>query len=318
MEKYVPVMAVLFDGLVGDPRSKLHPVVLIGNLISFLESYLLNPNHSRKCQKWLGCILVILVLFSTYITTTVVMAALAAMNPIAVWVGGALLLSFTISPRSLAAAGQEIKQYLLQQNLEQARYKVGWIVGRDTKDLDVSEVTRATVETIAENIVDGIISPLFYFALGGLPLAFLYRAVNTMDSMIGYKSDKYIAFGMVAARTDDIFNFIPARITAALIIIAALILRFDSKNAFCFIKRDAHKHPSPNSGYAEAGVAGALGVRLGGTNYYGGVKSFRSYMGEEREILAPVHIQQTISIMYLVTGLFVFGITLFIAMTTPH
>jgi len=179
-------------------------------------------------------------------------------------------------------------------------------------------VTRATVETIAENIVDGIISPLFYFALGGLPLAFLYRAVNTMDSMIGYKSDKYIAFGMVAARTDDVFNLIPARITAALIILTALILRFDSKNAFRSIKRDARKHPSPNSGYAEAGVAGALGVRLGGTNYYGGIKSFRAYMGEEREKLAPVHIQQTISIMYLVTGLFVFFITLFIAMTTPH
>lgn len=314
----MPVMAVLFDGLVGDPRSKLHPVVLIGNLISFLESYLLNPNHSRKCQKWLGCTLVILVLFLTYITTTVVMAALASIDPTAVWLGGAFLLSFTISPRSLAAAGQEIKQYLLQQNIEQARYKIGWIVGRDTKDLDVSEVTRATVETIAENIVDGIISPLFYFALGGLPLAFLYRAVNTMDSMIGYKSDKYIAFGMVAARTDDVFNFIPARITAVLIVLTALLLRFDSKNAFRSIKRDAHKHPSPNSGYAEAGVAGALGVRLGGTNYYGGVKSFRSYMGEEREKLAPVHIQQTISIMYLVTGLFVFFITLFIAMTTPH
>ena len=314
----MPVMAVLFDGLVGDPRSKLHPVVLIGNLISFLESYLLNPNHSRKHQKLLGGVLVILVLLSTYITTTVVMAALASIHSTAVWLGGALLLSFTISPRSLAAAGQEIKQYLLQQNIELARYKVGWIVGSDTKDLDVSEVTRATVETIAENIVDGIISPLFYFALGGLPLAFLYRAVNTMDSMIGYKSDKYIAFGMVAARTDDVFNFIPARITAALIILTALILRFDSKNAFRSIKRDARKHPSPNSGYAEAGVAGALGVRLGGTNYYGGIKSFRSYMGEEREKLAPVHIQQTISIMYLVTGFFVFFITLFIAMTTPH
>jgi adenosylcobinamide-phosphate synthase len=238
------------------------------------------------------------------------MAGLSLIHPYAMWVGGAFLLSFTISPRSLAAAGQEIRRYLLQNNLEQARFKVGWIVGRDTQELDVSEVTRATVETIAENIVDGIIAPLFYFLLGGVPLAYLYRAVNTMDSMVGYKNDKYIAFGMPAAKTDDLFNFIPARITALLIVIAALFLRYDVKNAYHMVMRDARKHPSPNSGYAEAGVAGALGIRLGGINFYGGIKSFRAYMGDDCQPLAPKHIKQTITMMFLVTGLFILFITL--------
>jgi adenosylcobinamide-phosphate synthase len=189
--------------------------------------------------------------------------------------------------------------------MEQARYKVGWIVGRDTANLNTAEVTRATVETVAENIVDGIISPLFYAVLGGVPLAFLYRAVNTMDSMIGYKNEKYQDFGMVAARVDDVFNYIPARITGLYIILAAALLKKDVKGAFQAIKRDAVKHPSPNSGFSEAGVAGALGIRLGGLNYYGGVPSLRAYMGVAKCQLTPIYIEHTIQIMYMVTILFV-------------
>lgn len=306
----MPVLAVIFDILIGDPRTKLHPVVLIGNFIAALEHKLLDAAHTRRHQKCQGAILVITVLTTTYLITWAIMAGLSLIHPYAMWVGGAFLLSFTISPRSLAAAGQEIRRYLLQNNLEQARFKVGWIVGRDTQELDVSEVTRATVETIAENIVDGIIAPLFYFLLGGVPLAYLYRAVNTMDSMVGYKNDKYIAFGMPAAKTDDLFNFIPARITALLIVIAALFLRYDVKNAYHMVMRDARKHPSPNSGYSEAGVAGALGIRLGGINFYGGIKSFRAYMGDDCQPLAPKHIKQTITMMFLVTGLFILFITL--------
>lgn len=300
----MPILAIFFDAIIGDPRSKLHPVVLIGNLIGLIESKLLKPNYPSIKKKCLGLLLVLLVLSTTYSAVWLIIYFLETIHPYAAFIGSAVLLSFTISPRSLAEAGEEIRRYLLQKNLEQARYKVGWIVGRDTKNLDVSEVTRATVETIAENIVDGIISPLFYFAIGGVPLAFLYRAVNTMDSMVGYKNEKYLDFGMAAARTDDLFNFIPARITAMLIIISALLLRYDAKNSLYSIKRDAHKHPSPNSGYAEAGVAGALGVRLGGLNYYGGVESFRAYMGEVRTNLSPVHIRQTVYIMGLVTALF--------------
>lgn len=304
MEHFMTVAAVILDAVIGDPRSKLHPVVLIGNLIAFLESKLLQANYSRQRKIAGGILLVFLVLTTSYSISWVLVKLLSALHPTASFLGGALLLSFTISPRSLAMAGREIKNYLLSGDLEQARFKVGWIVGRDTKALSVGEVTRATVETIAENIVDGVISPLFYFLIGGVPLAFLYRAVNTLDSMVGYKNDKYRDFGMMAARVDDIFNFIPARLTALFLVAAAFLLRYDVKNALLSIVRDAAKHPSPNSGMAEAAVAGSLGIQLGGLNFYGGVPSRRAYMGQPCKDLAPIHINQATYLMYVTTALF--------------
>jgi len=310
MEAYLPFLAVVIDCLIGDPRSSIHPVVLIGNWISFLEKKLLHQNFSPKFKIVSGILLVFLVLATTYGLVAWIMNLLSTIHPWAPFIGGAFLLSFTISPNSLAKAGHEIYNYLQTGDLVQARYKVGWIVGRDTDQLDVAEVTRGTVETIAENIVDGIISPLFYFVIGGVPLAFLYRAVNTLDSMVGYKNDKYQDFGMFAARVDDVFNYIPARITGILLVIAVMLLRFDTYEAIKTIWRDARKHPSPNSGFPEAGVAGALGIRLGGLNYYGGVASNRAHMGDSLTILAPIHIKKTIQIMYLTTLLFVIGITI--------
>lgn len=307
MEKYLILLAVCLDTLIGDPRRAWHPVVLIGNLIAVLERKLRHTEHSSRTQNLAGALLVVLVLGITYGVVWLVMQGLYAIDPLAAFAGGGLILSFAISPRSLAEAGREIKDYLLAGDLAQARYKVGWIVGRDTADLDVPEITRATVETVAENIVDGIISPLFYAALGGVPLAFLYRAVNTLDSMVGYKNNKYLHFGMVAARVDDLFNFIPARLTAVLLVAAAFILRYDAYGAVKAIWRDARKHPSPNSGFAEAGVAGTLGIRLGGLNYYGGVASLRACMGEARNQLQPEHIARTTRIMYIVTCLFTVG-----------
>lgn len=305
MEQYLVLGAVIVDRLVGDPRTSLHPVVLIGKLIAWLERCLLNEKSSVVYKKLAGAVLVTIVLATVYAISWMIITALNAIHPWGGYIGGAVLLSFTISTRSLAEAGREIAGFLNNGNIKQARFKVGWIVGRDTGKLDVPEVTRATVETVAENIVDGVISPLFYAVIGGVPLAFLYRAVNTMDSMVGYKNEKYRDFGMVAARVDDIFNYIPARITGLLIIIAAAMLKKDANGAWKAIRRDAAMHPSPNSGFAEAGVAGALGVRLGGLNYYGGVASLRAYMGEANNELKPIHIEHTIQIMYLVTTLFI-------------
>ena len=183
------------------------------------------------------------------------------------------------------------------------------LLARLAQELGEREITRATVETMAENIVDGIISPLFFAWIGGVPLAFLYRAVNTMDSMVGYRNERYGDFGMAAARTDDVFNYIPARITGILIVLAAFILRFDAMGAARAIWRDAAKHPSPNSGISEAGVAGALGVQLGGLNYYGGIASCRATMGESLEELNSAHIPRTASMVYMVTLLFSVAIT---------
>lgn len=300
------IIAFLIDTIIGDPRTKYHPVVLMGKLIALLEHCFYRADDSDNKKFVMGIMLVIITLLISYEVAAAIML-LSYQLPFS-WgsaaVGG-LLLSFTISPNSLAKAGKGIYALLIMGELTEAREKVGWIVGRDTKDLDDAEIVRATIETIAENTVDGIIAPLFFFVLGGVPLAVLYRAANTMDSMIGYKNEKYLYFGRGAAKLDDVLNYIPARITAMLFLFSALILGFDYRNAYRIMQRDAAKHPSPNGGYAEATMAGALHIRLGGMNSYFGRKSFRAYMGDAMVLIAPQHIMAAIRMMYTATVLFI-------------
>lgn len=304
----IAVVAFLIDALIGDPRSKFHPVVLIGNLISFLERFLRKKTAKPAQNIFFGGILVVIVIGTCYfVGFAIEMLSNSLQNLAAEIFLQALALGFMISPKSLADAGREIFWLLERENLSKAREKVGWIVGRDTKNLNPAEISRATVETVAENTVDGIISPLFYFAVGGLPLAVAYRAINTMDSMLGYKNDKYFYFGRVAARVDDVANLIPARLTGILFVFAAFILGLDYKNAFNMMIRDAKKHPSPNGGWAEATVAGALNIQLGGVNYYFGEPHFRAYMGDPNEILKAAHILGAIRLMYTATILFLIG-----------
>ncbi|KMO87347.1 cobalamin biosynthesis protein CobD [Megasphaera cerevisiae DSM 20462] len=299
-----PLLAFLLDMLIGDPHVSFHPVALIGKLIARLEVFFYSPEASKGIQFTLGAILVMVVLVLTYDLICVALVGLGYLqNSYLSWFVQALILSLMICPRSLAQAGWEIYKCLRQHQVETARSKVGQIVGRDTEQLNEAEITRATVETIAENTVDGILSPLFFFAIGGLPLAVVYRAVNTLDSMIAYKNDRYIYFGRFAARVDDIFNYIPARMGALLFIAAAFLLQYDWRLAWHTMRRDAVKHPSPNGGYAEATAAGALGIRLGGYNSYFGRKTFRAYMGEAFFSLVPYHIMQCIYLMYTVTVL---------------
>ncbi|XOQ26819.1 MAG: Cobalamin biosynthesis protein CobD [Mitsuokella multacida] len=301
----IAILAFVIDTIIGDPRTKLHPVVLIGRLISFLERIYYRREDGNQRKFFNGAILVLLVLFITYDVAAGIIY-LAYYIP---WEWGveaveALLLAFTISPKSLAKAGRGIYALLLTGEIDKARKAVGWIVGRDTEHLDEAEIARATVETIAENTVDGVIAPLFFFVLGGVPLAFLYRAANTMDSMLGYKNEKYLYFGRAAAKLDDVLNYIPARITGLLFVMAAMLLGFDAHNALQMMRRDASKHPSPNGGYAEATMAGALHIRLGGVNSYFGKKTFRAYMGEALEATSPKHIMESIRMMYTATVLF--------------
>lgn len=300
------IIAFLIDTIIGDPRTKYHPVVLMGKLIALLEHCFYRADDSDNKKFVMGIMLVIITLLISYEVAAAIMM-LSYQIPFS-WgsaaVGG-LLLSFTISPNSLAKAGKGIYALLIMGELTEAREKVGWIVGRDTKDLDDAEIARATIETIAENTVDGIIAPLFFFVLGGVPLAVLYRAANTMDSMIGYKNEKYLYFGRGAAKLDDVLNYIPARITAMLFLFSALILGFDYRNAYRIMQRDAAKHPSPNGGYAEATMAGALHIRLGGMNSYFGRKSFRAYMGDAMVRIVPQHIMAAIRMMYTATVLFI-------------
>ena len=308
----IAMAAFFLDTVLGDPQSRWHPVAVLGRLISFFEKLLYPINGSDQRKFAMGALLTLLVLSISYTFAEGLLLAARAL-PVAwgVDIVSAILLYFCISPRMLAKAGQDIHALLIKGDLAAAREHVGYIVGRDTAQLDEADAARATIETVAENTVDGVIAPLFFFAFGGAPLAVLYRAANTMDSMLGYKNERYLYFGRMAARVDDILNFVPARITGMLFVMAAFLLGYDGRNALNILVRDAAGHPSPNGGYAEAPVAGALHIRLGGINYYFGQKHFRAYMGDAHMDIAPKHILGAIRLMYTATVLFLLFAYLF-------
>ena len=301
----IAMAAFFLDTVLGDPQTRWHPVAVLGRLIAFLEK-LLYPLRGSDAQKFaMGSLLTLLVLCISYAFAEGLLLA-ARQLPVA-WgadVVSVILLYFCISPRMLAKAGQDIYALLVKGDIAAAREHVGYIVGRDTAELDEADAARAAIETVAENTVDGVIAPLFFFALGGAPLAVLYRAANTMDSMLGYKNDRYLYFGRMAARVDDVLNFVPARMTGILFVMAAFLLGYDGRNALNILVRDAAGHPSPNGGHAEAPVAGALHIRLGGVNYYFGERHFRAYMGDAHMEITAKHILGAIRLMYTVTVLF--------------
>lgn len=296
-------LAFILDLLVGDPRWIPHPVVIIGKGISLLEKILRNTIGKIFGLKAAGVFLMVIIVGGSYLITWYTLKKLMLWQP---WAAVALniwLISTTIAAKSLARAAKEIYDLLAKGNLEEARQKVGWIVGRDTQNLSPAEITRATVETVAENIVDGIIAPLFYAFIGGAPLAMAYRATNTLDSMVGYKNEQYIKFGWASARFDDAANYLPARLTGFLLLLSSWLLKKDISNGIKTLRRDAKKHPSPNSGIPESVVAGVLRIRLGGLNYYHGQPSMRAYMGQPIAELLNHHILEVIQIMYVTASM---------------
>lgn len=303
----IAISAFIIDTIIGDPQSRLHPVALMGRAISMLERILRHDKNSGPVKFILGVVFAVILLAAAYWSAKMLIWVMMTFD-FSWWAQifiEALVLSFMISPKSLRQAGDGIICSLLYGNIEAARQKVHYIVGRDVYSMDEAEIVRATIETIAENTTDGIIAPLFYYFIGGLPLAVLYRMANTLDSMVGYKNDKYFYFGKASARIDDVLNLVPARLTGVLIIVAAAILHLDYKNAWKMMKRDAGKHPSPNGGFTEAAMAGALDIRLGGQNFYFGQPNFRAYMGDVCERMCSRHIMSAIQIMYTTVVLFI-------------
>src|SRR3989441_12157872 len=286
------ITGAALDLVLGDPRWLPHPIRGIGLLISTLERLL----RKLPYEKLGGCVLVCAVLF---ITVTIVTASLL--------LGGLLVAAYWIftclAVRSLDRESNHVIEALRLGNLERARMLVGQLVGRDTKHLSESDVIRAVFETVAENMSDAIVAPLFYLVLFGVSGMAAYKAINTMDSMIGYKNERYIRFGWAAARLDDIANYIPARITAGLIVLGAAISRLRWRSAIHVTLRDAQLQPSPNAGYPEAALAGALGVRLGGLNYYFGRPVHNPILGDPVEDLDSNRFWQVRRLLYLVTAM---------------
>lgn len=285
--------AILVDRVIGDPRSCPHPVQLLGWLISQFERSWNRGSARARLVK--GFCLVTLVT----ITTAGISWALEQWLS-QTYLGLVLLIwlmSTTLAVNSLCRHALQVYTPLVAKDLDRARHYTSYIVGRDTECLTASEIIRAVVETIAENTSDGITAPMFYLLLFGLPGAMTYKAINTLDSMLGYKDERFLYFGRAAAKLDDIANYLPARLSALLLIPVAKILNYDATSAWRYSWRDAKKHQSPNSGWLEAGFAGALGVQLGGLNYYQGVAEWRAPLGEPRQDLSPQHILDSLRLM---------------------
>ncbi len=292
--------ALVLDRIVGDPRFVPHPVVLIGKYISFCERRLYREKASRFMRRVSGVLLTVSTVALANLLPWLGLQVLRHYSVWMYWMMNVFLVATTIAWNGLTGAGQKVLHRLHQGGIEAARFEVSMIVGRDTDHMSEDEVIRATVETLAENIVDAIVSPLFYACLGGAPLALLYRAANTLDSMVGYKNERYQDFGWCSARFDDVLNYIPARLAIVFLWIAAWLTKRDAREALIATWRDARKHPSPNSGIPESMVAGALGVQLGGVNFYGGVKSDRARMGIARRPLESADITRTIWLIHVV------------------
>ena len=291
-------IGLVLDFIIGDPNNPFHPVRIIGSLGIKLENITRRVFKNLKISgfvTWLGVILI-----TFLVNSLIVRLAFSISNIFGIIIEG-ILLYFCISSKGLKVEGLKVIKVLESGDIEGARNQLSYIVGRDTKVLDEEGIIRAVIETVAENTSDGIIAPLLFGALGGAPLAMTYKAVNTCDSMFGYKNDKYIDFGFVPAKMDDLFNYIPARITGYLVIFAAFILGLDYKNSYRIYKRDRYNHTSPNSAHPESAVAGALGIRLGGANYYFGKIVEKPTIGDKNKVIEISDLYKTNNILLVVT-----------------
>jgi adenosylcobinamide-phosphate synthase len=291
-------MAFLVDGLLGDPGWFPHPVRIIGRYIGFFERRVRKFQLGKSSLRIAGAVLTVSTVVCAYGAAWGVLFCCKQVNPWLFLIVNVLIMWTCIAPRCLQQEALQIFNLLEDSNLTRAREYLALIVGRDTEKLDENGIVRAVIETVAENTSDGVIAPLFYLFLGGAPLAMAYKAVNTLDSMVGYRKDFYADFGWSAARLDDLANFIPARITAGLLLLSTLPLRLDFGNCLRIIRRDRLKHASPNSGYPEAAVAGALRIQLGGPSSYFGKTVVKPAIGDAGTGLRRNQIVTTTRMMY--------------------
>jgi|WetSurMetagenome_2_1015567.scaffolds.fasta_scaffold01700_2 adenosylcobinamide-phosphate synthase len=291
--------AYVLDLLVGDPRWLPHPTRWIGLLISWVEEVFYDDHASPNVQRFAGCAFWMSVAAGSVIGSVFLIQLGLHLSPflgvaVSIW-----LAYTTLATRSLHRESSRVIEALREGRLATARERLAMIVSRDTGQLEEKEILRAVIETVAENISDGIVAPLLYLALGGPLGAIAYKTVNTMDSMVGYQNDRYANFGWCAARLDDLANWVPARLTGLILVGASAGLKLDRRGAWQTMRRDARKMKSPNAGYPEAAVAGALGVQLGGTNIYFGQAVAKPTLGDGQKPLTLDTYRVVIRLMYL-------------------
>lgn len=303
----------VLDMMIGDPYWLPHPIRAVGRLISRLEKL---ARNDKKCGLTFNGVL--LGISVAAITTSAALAVLLIGYRVNLWLGliiETVLCCYLIAARCLITESRKVQKALENGDIEAARKAVSMIVGRDTAVLDERGITRAAVETVAENTSDGVTAPLMYIGLFGAAGGFFYKAVNTMDSMIGYKNERYRELGQFAAKLDDVMNFIPSRLTAVIMIFSAFILGLNGRGAFRIWRRDRLKHASPNSAQTESAAAGALGLRLAGDAYYFGELHKKPYIGDPVREIEPRDITRVNRLMYLtsaITALIFFGVRILI------
>ncbi|HEY4787740.1 MAG TPA: adenosylcobinamide-phosphate synthase CbiB [Bacteroidales bacterium] len=274
------IVGFLLDLVLGDPLWLPHPVRLFGSVISYFEEKL---NHDKFRIVKGGCIAIFFILFTWFVFY--LSFQLVQPYPALYYTVATLFVFYGLANHSLVSEALKVNRKLNEEGLEAGRKQLSFIVGRDTANLSANQIRIAILETLSENLSDGVIAPLFYYAIGSFPLMMAYKMINTLDSMIGYKSERFKDFGMIAARTDDIANFIPARITAFLMVLATFNLR-----GLIYIFKYGHKHSSPNSGYPEAALAGILNCRFGGPNVYHGKPVEKPFIGKTDRVITDKNI----------------------------
>lgn len=291
------VLAVILDFILGDPRWLPHPIIYIGKLISLLEKNARKLAKSHIQLKLFGGLIVIiigLISFSIPFLILELVKPFTAVHHIL----NVLIIWTTLAAKSLDKEASKVYNSLENKDIKDARIKLSYIVGRDTKELSEEEIIRADVETVAENASDGVIAPLIFAIVGGAPLAMLYKGINTMDSMLGYKNEKYFYIGFFPAKIDDLFNLIPARITGIFIALVAPLIGGNILESLRIMIRDRKNHKSPNCAYPEAAAAGAMKIQLGGTNSYFGELVYKPTLGDKKQNLDKKHIKEVIRLMY--------------------
>lgn len=290
------VLAYIIDAIVGDPRSWPHPVKWVGSAIQYME---MKWNHGNN-RKRKGVEMLLIIIVVTFLMSLVILLLAYQIHIVFGIVIEAILIATTIAQKGLKDASMHVYKPLVEKDIHQAQRNLKEIVGRDTANLSEKDIVRGTVETVAENTSDGITAPLFWAFIGGAPLALVYRAVNTCDSMVGYQNERFTDFGWASAKFDDIINFLPARMTAFIMLMSNKRRGSRLLHTWSLIRQDAKEHASPNSGWLEATVAYLLQVELGGVNYYAGVKKQSALIGtlqENNVDLQPSHIKKTVTVM---------------------
>lgn len=312
------ILGYTLDLILGDPQGLPHPIRLIGNSIKKIENSLRKDCKTPEDEKRAGFILWLIVVLSSLFIPYIILIIAAKISIYFVVIVEAIMCYYILATKCLKDESMKVYYRLKGNNLLEARKFLSYIVGRDTQNLDETAIIKATVETVSENTSDGVIAPLIFILIGGAPLGFMYKAINTLDSMVGYKNDKYINIGRFSAIADDVANYIPARISAYIMILASLILKLDYKNAYKIYKRDRYNHLSPNSAHTESVCAGALGIELAGGSYYNNVFVEKPTIGdalknvELDDIRVANKLMYTTSIICLLIGIVIKAIINFI------